>query len=95
MTSKQLIAELKLIACGANGSPVVFDDNYFPNLQSAMYPAALANFAGAVAEQYFPDQKWDDLLIFGIRHMEKWQTFETLADAIISEQKRLRAAKGA
>lgn len=92
LNRQKLISELQLLAAGANGWEVVLDDDQFANLQSAMNPADLARFATAVEQRWFDGNVGaytQASRLFGISDIEKWETFETLADAIIEERKRL------
>ncbi len=90
MTRKQLIAELKLIACGANGYSVSVP----ARMHGVFPPGSVAKrFLAAINETYLPELWFDDCLGSPVGNRDNWQTFETLADAIISEQKRLKAIK--
>ena len=79
MTRKQLIAELKLIACGACGGPI-------ENIGD-MVLMDLLKVLRSIGNKYFVGQEPIRVRV-GLAHCE---TFETLADAIISEQERLKA----
>lgn len=89
----KVIDELKLLAAGANGASVVLDDDYFQRLQNALYPEQLARFANAVQDTFFGEFTRNELQIFCITGIELWKDFDTLADAILAERKRLDAAK--
>lgn len=82
--------ELQLLAWGAQGCEVVPDpDTEWPTLFQCYAPEDLARFAGAVRERYFqedaPETSLFDLCS-GARH---WQDFDTLANQVVAERKRL------
>lgn len=81
MTRKQLIHELKLLACGAAGADI-------PSL-SSLVTREFFQMLRAVGKIYFKGEDPSRVCV-GIAHCE---SFDTLADAILAEQKRLRAAK--
>lgn len=90
----RVIADLKLLAAGANGGRVEPDDDMFPNLQTCLTPKAFANFASAVQLEWFTGENGTalvSLFLFRLLDIEKWATYETLADAIIEERKRIEA----
>lgn len=91
-----MIADLKLMAAGANGGEVCIDDDMFQSMQACMNPSAFSNFARAVKSEWFTDAMgyyFEPLFIFELGDIEKWSNFETLADAIIEERKRIDAVE--
>src|SRR5687768_8466990 len=90
----RLIADLELMAAGANGGPVVIDENNDrPTIVHCLGLEPFARFYSAVSEQWFPNMSYSDLLgpFAGMWALPDWTDFETLADAIIKEQKRVAA----
>lgn len=86
------MAELELMAEGANGGPVIFDENY--NNLSIIHILGLRQFVqfqSAVRERYFSDAPTSELFgpFIGLHNIVDWTDFETLADAILAEKKRL------
>lgn len=88
-----VLHELRLLAAGANGGSVEPDDQDFPNLQACLSPSRFACFAWAVRERWFSaDCSYEKTFgLFELTDIEKWETYETLADAILAERKRLDA----
>ena len=87
---KQVEAELRLIACGADGAPFEPDGEYTRSL-AGMNLDNLARFACAIVSHYFPNDDADDLLFLRLTCFECWESYETLAAEIVKERKRLDA----
>lgn len=85
----KVIEDLKLLAYGADGCTFELDDDEFPCLQRVLSPAVFARFAFAVREVFLSEYISSELLILDITSIADWSTFDTLADAIIKERKRL------
>lgn len=91
---ERLIADLKHLAAGANGCPVGNE----MALVHCMTTDGFARFAGAVKATWLTDENgyfFENMLFFDITDIEKWETFDTLADAIIAERKRIDAVNKA
>lgn len=82
--------ELELLAWGAQGCEVVPDrDTEWPTLLQCYAPEDLGRFASAVQERFFQKDAKETLLfdiVSGTRH---WENFDTLAEQVVAERKRL------
>ena len=88
----KVIEELKLMAYGANSGTFELSDDYeFSAIFRVLGGASMAKFAYAVRDFYFAECDFQQLCGFDITNIESWETFETLADRIIEERKRLDA----
>lgn len=83
----RVIEDLKLLAAGANGGAVVLGGDR-PTIPRYLDAGSKVSFCWAVGERWFPDDQYKCAL-FRITDLNKWSDFETLADAIIEERKRL------
>lgn len=88
----RLIEDLKLLACGANGGACELSEDW-PYIQTILYPSQFEAFRLAVRDIYAPDATpYADMRgPFTFSSIDLWATFETLADAIIAERKRVNA----
>lgn len=91
LNRERVIADLRLLAAGANGWFVELDESDPPCIYCRLNPGELSRLAWAVESVWFPEEDRNSVGLFTIHDIEKWSTFETLADAIIAERKRLDA----
>lgn len=89
ITRAKLIEELRLLAAGANGGDVVLTDDY-STLPAYLSSAAFQQFAWAVSMRYFQDTPNGEVGLMLVTNLEQWSTFDTLADAILEERKRIK-----
>lgn len=88
----KLIEELKLLAAGANGGEVSITKRR--GIVAALRIPSMHSFRSAVVRRYFHAEwrRCETPRSIGAIGKE-WKTFETLADAVIAERKRLDAVK--
>ncbi|AMV18886.1 hypothetical protein [Planctomyces sp. SH-PL14] len=81
--------ELELLAAGANGGAVELDPHgEWPTLLQYLPPDRTEVFAWAVRDRFFPNDV-DGTFLFSMTSASKWETFESLANEICKERKRL------
>lgn len=84
--------ELRLLACGADGGEFEPDDEYTRNL-FGMDLGNLERFACAIVSKWFGSDDSDELLFMRVNYCDCWETYATLAAAIVKERARLDAVK--